>query len=215
MGVALGLVLASMSGVGAEEVATWKRGDAVSLFDGESLKGWKLVDYAGHGPVITGDGVLELGMGSTLTGLVWQGDVPARFDYEIELEAKRVQGNDFFCGLTFPYRENHASLIIGGWGGSLTGFSSIDGLDASENESQDYMRFETDRWYRIRLRALENRLQAWVDDRQIFDVETKDREVDVRIDIAEFTPIGISTFQTTAQLRNLNWYPLESSTDSE
>lgn len=201
------LVFSIASGF-SEDNQKWERGDAISLFDGETLAGWKLVDYAGHGAVKAGDGLLELGMGSTLTGIVWQGEVPARFDYEIELEAKRAVGNDFFCGLTFPYRDQHATLILGGWGGSLTGFSSIDGLDASENESQDFMRFETDRWYRVRLRALEDRLQAWVDDQPIFDVETKGREIDVRIDVAEFTPIGLSSFQTTAVLRNLRWIPL-------
>lgn len=186
-----------------------------ALFDGESLKNWEIVDYAGHGEVHVLDESLVIEMGSTLSGVVWTGDELPTSNYEIRLEAKRVQGNDFFCGLTFPYRDKHASLIIGGWGGGLMGISSIDGMDASENETADYMRFEEDRWYKIRLRALPNQLEAWVDDRQIVDLSTKDRDVDLRIDIAEFTPLGLSTFQTVAALRNIRLIRLSETPDGK
>ena len=37
-------------------------------------------------------------------------------DYELRLEAKRVEGGDFFCGLTFPVGKEYCTLILGGWG---------------------------------------------------------------------------------------------------
>ena len=52
--------------------------------------------------------------GESLTGVTWQGEPPARMNYEIELDAQRVDGSDFFCGLTFPVNKTCASLICGG-----------------------------------------------------------------------------------------------------
>jgi hypothetical protein len=48
-------------------------------------------------------------------------------NYEIKLEAKKVTGNDFFCGMTFPVGDSFCSFIVGGWGGPVVGLSSIDG----------------------------------------------------------------------------------------
>ena len=56
-------------------------------------------------------------------------------DYEVTLEAMRVDGNDFFCGMTFPAGKDPCTLIVGGWGGTVVGLSSINGMDASENET--------------------------------------------------------------------------------
>ena len=58
-----------------------------------------------------------------------------KVDYEVNLDAKRVAGNDFFCGITFPVGKRFCSLIVGGWGGATVGLSSIDGKDAAENET--------------------------------------------------------------------------------
>ena len=52
--------------------------------------------------------------------------------------------------LLFHFTHSHATLILGGWGGSLIGISSIDDFDASENETGDdaYI-FEDNQWYDI------------------------------------------------------------------
>src|SRR5262245_58340085 len=72
----------------------------VSLFDGRTLAGWAITDFAGHGEVSVEDGKLILGNG-VMTGVTWTNALP-RMNYEISLEAMRVEGNDFFCALTFP-----------------------------------------------------------------------------------------------------------------
>ena len=44
-------------------------------------------------------------------------------------------------------------ILLGGWGGGVVGISSIDTMDASENETTKYRQFVTDRWYKVRLRV--------------------------------------------------------------
>ena len=70
-------------------------------------------------------------------------------NYELNVVARRVEGSDFFCGLTFPYQDSHCTLILGGWGGALVGLSCLDGRDASENETTRLMPFEKGRWYDV------------------------------------------------------------------
>ena len=69
----------------------------------------------------------------------------------------KIEGADFMCGLTFPVGDSHASLILGGWGGTVAGISSIDGHDASENETSSFISFPKDRWYTIRMRVTPNK----------------------------------------------------------
>ncbi len=126
-----------------------------SLFDGQSLKGWEILsryEYDKHGEVGVQDGVLVLKAGSPGTAVRWLGEFP-RINYELVLEAKKLEGSDFFCGLTFPVGEQAMTLILGGWGGSVVGLSLIDGEPASENETCRWMSFELNRWYHIRLRV--------------------------------------------------------------
>src|SRR5689334_13543165 len=90
-----------------------------SLFDGKTLTGWKVTDFAGRGDVKVDSGRLLLETG-VMTGVTWSNDLP-RMDYEISLEAMRVDGSDFFCGLTFPVGKDPCSFIVGGWGGGVVG----------------------------------------------------------------------------------------------
>ena len=149
------------------------------MFDGQTLAGWRETAFAGHGEVHCQSGAIVLGMGSPFTGINWTNEFP-KMNYEVALDAMRVMGSDFFCGLTVPVGTNFCSLIVGGWGGSLVGISSLDGMDASENETTKFKNFESGRWYRIRLRVTETKIQAWIDKEKLVDVETKDRRISVR-----------------------------------
>ena len=60
--------------------------------------------------------------------------------------------------------------MTGGWGGDIVGLSSIDGWDASDNETRAYFNFETGRWYSFRLLVTAQRIRAWIDDQQIINV---------------------------------------------
>jgi hypothetical protein len=173
------------------------------LFDGKTLEHWKVTDFGGQGEVRAEDGQLILGMGDPLTGVTWAGAPLPKVNYEIELEASRTLGSDFFCALTFPVEDSHLSLVLGGWGGAVTGLSSINGMDASENETTDYFRFEKGRWYKIRLRVTDQIVQAWIDGESILRVEYPGKKLSLRIEVDLQKPLGLSTFQTEGAIRNL------------
>ncbi len=159
----------------------------------------------------SGKGSLRLGWGEGLSAMKWTGAPPA-LPFEIEWDARRIDGTDFFCGLTFPARVSGESLtlIVGGWGGSLVGISSIDDRDASENETTCHRPFEKERWYRLRLRREAERLDTWIDGEQVIGIDTTGRKLSLRpgpIDCC--APFGLATWQTTGEFRDLRWRRLE------
>jgi 3-keto-disaccharide hydrolase len=186
------------STVATNKAIAWK-----SLFDGKTLVGWKPTDFAGRGEVNVKEGKIILESGQ-MTGITWTNntDLP-RMNYEISLEAMRVEGSDFFCGLTFPVGKDPCSLIVGGWGGGVVGLSSIDSQDAANNETTRYMNFQTGRWYLIRLRVTDKKIEAWIDADKVVDLTTTDRTISVRLEMEESKPLGIATWSTAAALRNL------------
>ena len=176
-----------------------------SLFDGHSLAGWQETPFAGRGEVHCQDGLILLDMGSPFTGIKWTNEFP-QMNYEVAFDAMRLMGSDFFCGLTVPVGTNCCSLIVGGWGGSLLGISSIDGMDASENETTKFVNCESGRWYRIRLRVTEKRIEGWIDKEKLVDVQTTDRRISVRPgDIELSQPFGLAAWQTAAAYREIRF----------
>ena len=178
----------------------------ITLFDGTNLDNWERTDFAGKGDVrIDENGSLVLEMGAELSGVHWKGktELP-KINYEVTLQAKRTMGSDFFCGLTFPFKESHATLILGGWGGSLIGISSLDDFDASENETGDAYVFEDKKWYDVRLRVTEEKLQVWLDDKMVIDTDVEGRKVSMRFGEIEMSvPFGICTYATTGVIRDI------------
>jgi hypothetical protein len=172
-----------------------------TLFDGRTLTGWQATDFSDRGPVTVTNGQINLGLGY-MTGITWTNEMP-RMGYEISLEAMRVEGGDFFCGLTFPVGKDYLSFIVGGWGGGVVGLSSIDGSNASENETTSYMNFVNGRWHRIRLRVETARIQAWIDDDRVVDLETAEKTFSIRLEMETSKPLGIATWNTAAALKNI------------
>ncbi len=176
-----------------------------TMFDGQSLAGWRETPFAGRGEVQCQKGVIVLSMGDPFTGINWTNEFP-KLNYEVALDAMRLMGSDFFCGLTVPVGTNCCSLIVGGWGGSLVGISSLDGMDASENETTKFVSFESGRWYRIRLRVTAKKIQAWIDKDRLVDVLTTNRKISVRPgDIELSQPLGLAAWQTSAALREIKF----------
>lgn len=175
----------------------------VAMFDGKTLSGWKITEFAGKGEVRVEKGEIQFAAGESLTGITWTNPVPAG-PYEITLEAMKIEGGDFFCGLTFPFEKAHASFIIGGWGGSVVGISSIDGQSASENDTTRHLGFDKNKWYVIRLRVTRGRIEAWIDKEKMVDLETQGHRIGMRTGEIELNvPLGIATWQTSAAFRNL------------
>jgi hypothetical protein len=173
-----------------------------SLFDGETLGNWEVTNFGGQGSVEVKDGSIVLENGGPMTGITWTAEYP-KVNYEVNLEARRIEGGDIFCCLTFPVKDAFCSFVVGGWGGHVVGLSSIDGWDASDNETTRKKYFSTDRWYRIRVRVTEEKIQAWIDDEQMVDVEQAGRDFSVRPDVWLSRPLGIATWGTAAELRDL------------
>ena len=171
------------------------------MFDGTSMRGWEVSDFAGRGEVRVEDKKLILEQG-VMTGVTWTNDLP-RMNYEVNLDAMRVEGSDFFCGLTFPVGKDPCSLIVGGWGGGVVGLSSLDGEDASSNDTTQYMNFESGRWYHVRLVVKPGRIQAWIDEKQVIDADVTERKISIRMEVEASVPFGISAWSTSAALRDI------------
>jgi len=176
--------------------------DSSYLFNGVSLDGWEITNFGPQGPVyVSGDEII-LGMGDGCTGVTYRKEFP-EINYRVTLEAKRVSGNDFFCGMTFPVGTYPCTLIVGGWGGPVVGLSSINGQDASENETSLLMNFETNRWYNICLEVSEDSIKASIDNKLVVRFEIDDKQLSIRPEVELSKPFGIASWKTTAALRNI------------
>ena len=173
------------------------------LFDGKTLTNWQSTKFGGEGAVKVDNDQMVLEAGRTLTGVTWAGPELPTTNYEIALQARRVEGRDFFAGITFPVADSFCSLILGGWGGTVIGLSSINSEDASQNETSQSMEFEMGRWYNVRIRVTAAKIEVWLDDRQIINQDLKGNRITIRIEMEPSTPFGIATWKTTGALRDI------------
>jgi Domain of Unknown Function (DUF1080) len=183
-----------------------------ALFDGKTLGGWKATDFGGRGKVHVKDGAVVMERGDQMTGVTYgRGDFP-KMNYEVTLEGKKLNGDDFFCTTTFPVGDTFCSFVVGGWGGTTVGLSSINSMDASMNETSKSKEFKRGRWYRVRIRVTADRIQAWIDDQKMVDLETEDKRISIRTECEPCKPFGIATWGTSGAVRNIRVRPL---TDAE
>lgn len=176
--------------------------DSTSVFDGKSLDGWEITNFGPQGPVSVSGGEIILGMGDGCTGITYIRNIPS-INYEVSLEARRKEGNDFFCGLTFKVKNDFCTFIAGGWGGTTVGLSCINGKDAAENETTSNFVFEKGRWYLIRLLVTESRIEAWIDEEKVIDFITTGKKLSIRPEVTLSRPLGIASWNTTAGVRNI------------
>ena len=201
---ALGAALALVVAIAHGGQPSAKSGEWIPLFDGESLGKWKPTPFGGRGEVRVSKGIIVIGSGRT-TGITWTGEFP-RSGYEIRFEAARLEGNDFFAGVTFPVGSSYCSWINGGWDGTVVGLSNLDGSDASENETSTVRDFIQERWYAFRLAVTESRIQAWIDDHLIIDVDVTGRQLGLPFGEEDLsTPLGFASYRTVAGLRKIEY----------
>lgn len=195
-----------------EDEFAWKQ-----MFDGKTLNGWTTPKYGGDGDVEVKDGCIVIGQGAMITGIKYDKLFP-RLDYEVRFEAKRMQGNDFFAAMTFPVGENCCTLVNGGWGGGTTGLSSIDGLDASENETTSYFSYTDYKWHKFRIRVTGKEIKAWVEEEtkdgkrketEIVDIEIEGRKVSLRDETSQFQPVGFCTWVSEGWIRDIEYRKLK------
>ena len=198
-------LLASLLCLAAVANAQLNPGEWQSLFDGKSLKGWRETLFSGHGQVRVESGSMVLAPGAPMTGITWTGSFP-HSDYEVRFEAARMKGNDFFASMTFPVGESFCTLVTGGWGGDIVGLSSLDGWDASENETRSYLNFENGKWYVFRLQVTGDRIRAWIDDQSVVNVVITGRIISLRRgEINLSTPFGFASYGSAGVLRKIEY----------
>jgi hypothetical protein len=173
------------------------------LFDGKTLANWQPSKFSAEGAVKVDSGRIVLDTGKSMTGITWTGAALPTTNYEIALDAMRVEGSDFFAGVTFPVGDSFCSLILGGWGGSVVGLSSINGRDASENDTSQSIEFQNGRWYNARIRVTPAKIEAWLDDRQIVNQDLKGNQIDIRIEMELSKPLGVASWKTKSALREI------------
>lgn len=177
------------------------------LLSEEFAPDWKASGIPEEGKVSVHDGEITLHPGQPMTGVrfdAWQSARLPVTRYAIEYEAMRTEGNDFFGTVTFPVNEAHVSLVVGGWGGTLVGISSIDDMDASENNTRGNARFENNRWHKVRIEVRDGDLRAWINDKLFVNVSTKGRKLGLRTgEIQKCAPFGFASYATQSRIRNV------------
>jgi hypothetical protein len=207
--LAAGLALVTAHGLIADQAKPPAAGAAgkepawQSLFDGKTLGSWAPTKFFGPGKVSVQNGQIVLEIGGDLSGITWNGAELPTTNYEFALQAMRVDGGDFFAGITFPVDNSFCSLVLGGWGGSMVGLSSIDGMDASENETSQSIDFNQNQWYSVRIRVTPAAIEAWLDERRIINQPIKGRRIDTRIEVDASQPLGIASWRTKSALRDI------------
>ena len=175
-----------------------------SLFDGKTLSGWEIVRYGGEGEPYVKNGMLILprAVAGLMTGICRVSDSLPENNYTIYYEARRVEGLDIFAGLSFPYGDASASLIFGGWGGIVNGLSSIDGYDASENETTRLFSLTDNQWYPVQLYVTTDSIRATVGNEQVVDIATAGKKIHLRSGLAD-TGFTLWTYLSTGEIRNI------------
>ena len=213
-----GAIWFALTPISAQEVAPKTEAPKTSETESEPRVKWNPLDdqwepceFGGDGPVELTKGQIEVGYGDPLTGVRWKDSFP-NDNYEVELEARRTDGFDFFCALTFPVAKSHCTLVLGGWGGGVTGLSSIDGYDASDNPTTQFRAYDDDKWYRVRVRVMPDKIRCWVDDKEIIDQDRDGHEFDIRFEMDPCVPLGIAAYQCDAEYRKIRWRKLSHDT---
>lgn len=173
----------------------------------ESKVGWEASEFGGDGKVDWNGESVILGTGQPMTGVRFTGEFP-KDQFEVRFNARRVDGDDFFVGFTFPIVKEHCSLILGGWSGSISGLSNINGYDASENPTTFFQNFKNGQWYRIRLMVTPEKIQAWVDDKQVVDRDREGTRFGVRLEVNPSLPLGFACYRCTAEIRGFEYHEL-------
>lgn len=189
----------------------------ITLFDGKSLEGWLPLELGGSGQVEFEKGfvpaeskadpvnIIRIGQGDMLSGMAWTNG-PIRMNYEIEFEAMRLEGYDFFSSVSFPVKDSYVTFVPGGWSGNVTGISSVNKLDASENETAKRYSYKDNTWYHFKIKVSEKKIEAWVNDEKVVNLLTMDKELSLRSGSpAEINKYGLvfTTFRSTGAIKEI------------
>src|SRR5262249_29841789 len=141
------------------------------LFDGKTLEGWKPTDYSNGGEIKAEDGSIVMKVGRPMSGITCtRRDLPTP-NYELTDQDERLTGRGCFAATRFAVGKSFITLVNGGWGGNVTGLSSLNGADASENETSTYVRYQDKTWYTFRIWVTDKAIRCWIDDKKVVDAD--------------------------------------------
>ena len=179
-----------------------------SMFTQEWREKWNNTNFGGEGKIEWKENEVVMDFGFPMTGLNFTGEFPTEA-FEIEMEANRLDGSDFLCGLTFPVGKGFCSYIGGGWGGTLVGLSCVDYNDAANNSTTQFFDFENKKWYKFRVRVDAKNITCWIDDKEMVKQAREGHEFQVRSEVNASRPMGIAVYQSRVAVRNLRYRVLE------
>jgi hypothetical protein len=180
-----------------------KAADSIEWLATDSLAGWAPTDFFKPGQVSVKNGVLSLAKGKPMTGVTTtRKDLP-KTNFEVQYEARRLDGDDFFAAFTFPVLDGFLTFVNGGWSGNITGLSSIDGSDASENETGKPYKFENEIWYRFRVSVKEQLVICSVNDKPVIEFDGIGRSLKTRVESRASEPFGFACYDCTSEIRKV------------
>jgi serine/threonine-protein kinase len=187
-----------------------KEGEWVSLFDGKTLDGWRVVKGAnfGESPQVTPRGglmVFERGVNDT--GVSCTREIPTT-GYEVSLECRPDAADSCWC-VVFPVGDSHCRLAVGGWGGSVVGLDLLDGREARDNVTTKRVQSVAGRWYKAVLRVTDKRVQAWLDGQAVVDLARNGHTFKLDWYSEALKPFGLYVIRTTAAMRNIRLRQIE------
>lgn len=173
------------------------------LFDLSSLGDWETGVFGNPDDFDLTDNGVVIPQTSTLAGMTYRGEPPVS-PYRLQVDVTKRYGDDFFCGLTFPVRDSHLTLVLGGWGGGVSGLSCIDGEDASDNFTKHVEYFPNGKRQTVVVDVTDERVVARVDGRVLVDADLRGRELGLRTEVLASRPLGIATFATSSLIHSVS-----------
>lgn len=175
----------------------------INLLKNESLEGWIATDFHLNGKCSVSSGVLRLDRGKPMTGVTCKLANLPKTNYELSYQARRVDGSDFFAAATFPVNDSFLTFVNGGWSGNITGLSSIDGSDASENETGRLVKFENETWYSFKVRVESEKIICHVNSEKVVDFDPTGRSLKTRVESRPSQPLGFACYDSIGEIRNI------------
>jgi len=85
----------------------------------------------------------------------------------------------------------------------VTGLSSLNGADASENETGQSFEYRDKTWYKFRVRVTDEVIRCWIDEKEILAVDHSGMQVATRLETRENQPLGFATWETSGAVRKI------------
>lgn len=171
-------------------------GEQLELFDGESLDFWEPADFGDAGKIEVKDRTILLHRGAPAAGMIWSGPF-RQIDYELFFEIKFSERGT--AAVTLPVDLGSAALLFG----EVAELCCTDGDQALKSEVTGKSLLEAQRWHRVRVRVIAERIQSWIDDRPVLDAETAGKLLALPDEFQSATPPAIVVRDASASLRNI------------